>query len=234
MRRTMILSVLSAATLPLLAGCVLAPIGPMVSQDRPIDAVTAVSLESLGHLTVSRGEPSLTVTAGSGVIDSLTTEVRDGVLYLGTKRGIAAFRGDVTYELTLPTLESLTVSGAGDVTADFAGADSIDIVIEGSGDVEGSGIDARSVRAAIDGSGDLELQGSTANVDASISGSGDIDLENLIAVDAVVSIDGSGDIRVHATSTLDASISGTGSIRYSGKPQVTQSIDGVGSIRADD
>lgn len=234
MRRILSLSVLSVATLPLLAACVFTPVGPTVSQERPIEAVTAVSLDSLGDLTVTRGEPSLTVTAGSGVIDALTTDVRDGVLHLGTNRGIAAFRGDVTYVLTLPTLESLTVSGSGDVTADFGGAKNVVIAIEGSGDVEGSAVDSASVLVTIDGSGDLELDGTTERVEVSISGSGDIDLENLIARDAVATIDGSGEIRIHATSTLDASISGTGSIRYSGKPTVTQSIDGAGSISADD
>lgn len=234
MRRILTISALSLLTIPLLAACAFVPIGPLVTQDRPIEDVTAVSLDSMGDLTITRGEPSLTITAGSGVIDSLTAEVRDGVLHLGSKRGFGAFRGDVRYELSLPTLESLTVAGSGDVTADFGGAATVLVAIEGSGDIEGSGIGSDSVRASIEGSGDLELSGDTDRLDVSIEGSGDIDLDDLTARDASASIDGSGDIRVRATSTLEASISGSGTIRYSGGAEVSSSIDGSGAIVEDD
>lgn len=233
MRRTVTASVLSLLTVALLAGCAFVPIGPMVSQNRPIEEVSAVSLDSRGDLVITRGEPSLTITAGSGVIDSLTAEIRDGVLHLGTKRGFGMFHGDVRYELSLPTLESLTVTGAGDVTADFGGASSVLVAIEGNGDVDGSGIGSESVSATIDGSGDLELMGETDRLEVSIEGSGDIDLGELVARDVTASIDGSGEIRVRATATLHASISGSGTIRYSGGATVTGSVDGSGNIVED-
>lgn len=225
---------LAALTLPLLAGCAFTA-GPVVSEERSIDDVTAVVLETAGDLTITRGEPSLTISAGSAVISSLTAEIRDGVLYLGQAPGIIPnwSRDNVRYALQLPTIESLLIEGSGDVVGDFAGADDVEISIEGSGDVEASGIDADAVTVSIGGSGDIELSGATTALRASIEGSGDIDADDLSAVDATTSIDGSGEIRVHATGTLDASISGSGTVTYSGGAKVTSSIDGSGEIVQD-
>lgn len=233
MRRTLALLVLPVLAIASLSACAVVR-GPQISQDRPLEDAHAVVLENSGDLVITRGEPSLTVTAPSTVIDRLTSEVDDGVLYLGSRGSFAVTWGEVRYELSLPTVEGVTISGSGDVDVDFSGATDVRVVIEGSGDVEGSGIDASSVTVSIVGSGDVELSGAAAAVEAAIAGSGDIDLRNLIAVDAIASINGTGDIRVHATGSLDAEITGAGSIRYSGDPDVTDSsINGIGDIEAE-
>lgn len=233
MRRTLALIVLPILAVASLSACAVVR-GPQISQDRPIEDAHAVVLESSGDLIITRGEPSLTVTASSTVIDRLTSEIDGGVLYLGSRGWFGVPWGEVRYELSLPTVEGVTISGSGDVEVDFSGATDVRVVIEGSGDVEGSGIDASSVTVSIAGSGDVELSGSADTVEAAIAGSGDIDLSSLIASDAIASINGSGDIRVHATGSLDAEINGAGSIRYSGDPDITDSsINGIGDIEAE-
>lgn len=233
MKKIATLSAISLLCLPLLVGCAITPVGPSVSQDRAIEDVSEVSLVSYGDLVITRGEPSLTITAAPNVIDSLTAEVRDGVLYLDAKPGLMVLRGNVKYELSLPTVQAILIDGAGDVTADFAGAANVSIAIDGSGDIEGVNIDAKSVTVTVAGAGNVELSGASDRGDVSIGGSGDVDLDNLIVRDAMVSIDGAGDIRVHATGTLNASISGSGTIRHSGGAKVTSQIDGLGDIVAD-
>lgn len=232
MRRITALAALSILTIPLLSACAFVPVGPPVTQDRPIDDVSAVSLDAWGDLVITRGEPALTITASSGVIDTLTAEITDGVLHLGAKPGFRVPRGDVHYELTLPAIESVTIDGSGDVDVDFAGAGSVEIVIEGSGSIDASTIDADLVTVSVDGSGEVDLEGTTARFETSIQGSGDIDADDLEARDVVASIDGTGDMRLVATTTLDARISGAGSIRYSGEATVESEIDGVGEIVA--
>jgi hypothetical protein len=60
-------------------GCV--PIGPMSSSTLEIDDdVTLVVLETGGDLTITEGEPSLTIHAPAGILDRLTSEVLNGVL----------------------------------------------------------------------------------------------------------------------------------------------------------
>lgn len=233
MRRILALAALSALVVPALAGCAF-PRGPLTTEDREIEDAHAVVLESSGDLVVTTGDPALRITAPEPVLDRLTVEVRDGVLHLGMRGGFGIPWGEIRYELSLPTVDSVLVEGSGDVEVDFTGADDVSVAIEGSGDIEGTGIDAASVIASVEGSGDIRLVGSTESVDARIDGSGDIDLDELESQDARAEINGVGDIRVRATSTVSAEVNGAGSIRYSGGAELVESrVNGVGDVVAD-
>jgi hypothetical protein len=230
---------LSSALVVALAGCV--PVwgmtgaqGPRVTDERDIDLADSVVLETSGDLVVTVGdEPALTITAPEGMLDRLTSEVVDGTLVLGMKGpGWGSWLGDVTYELTVPTLSDVQVEGSGDVEADFTGAETVRVAIEGSGDVTGTGIDATDVEATIDGSGEIDLAGTTETQRLEIAGSGSIDTDQLESRDAVVEIGGTGDVDVYVTETLDAEISGTGELRHRGGATVTSDVSGLGDIIA--
>ncbi|GAB2529734.1 head GIN domain-containing protein [Paramicrobacterium agarici] len=248
----------AAASIALLAsaltGCAAIDPGEPTTQQREIADVTAIDLQTSGDVVVTRGDDvSLMVTAGANVIDSITADVRDGVLTLDLQRAFISFPtfpGPITFELTVPMIDSVEVSGSGDVTADFAGADAVDLTISGSGDIEATGLDASTVDATIegsgnilaegidvdtltarvDGSGDITLSGAVATQTLEIDGAGDIDAADVESVDAVATIDGAGDIAVHATGTLSAAIDGSGTIRYSGSADVEKSVSGAGDI----
>lgn len=237
--RTRILApVLLAASALALSGC--APVfgaasGPRVSEDRGIEAVESVVIETGGNLRVTLGdEPSLRIAAPSGVMSRLTSEVVGDELVLGARGPLWGFgSGRIEYELVVPRMSEVTVKGSSDVDADFAGADRVTITIEGSGDVEAVGIDAAEVITVIDGSGDVALSGTADEQRIEISGSGNVDAEDLVSRDARVEISGSGDVEVHATGTLDAEISGSGQIRHSGGSRVTSDVSGSGEVVAD-
>jgi hypothetical protein len=231
MRRIIAAIAVPAAAVVVLAGCMPRPAGAMESQQREIADVTSVVLDSAGDLTITEGEPSLVIHAGSRVIDSLTSRVDGGELVLGTDRRIMPFGpGQVRYELTLPSLESLRVNGAGDVRTEVSG-DDLTIEISGTGDVGVEDIDAGEVTVRIDGAGEVELDGRADRLDVSVNGTGDVEAEQLAVVDASVEIDGSGDATVNASDTLDVRISGIGDVRYAGDPAITRRIDGVGEVR---
>lgn len=231
---------LSAVAVVALAGCVPvwappAASGPRVSDDRTIEAVEAVEVRTDGDLTVTVGDtPSLTITAPQGAMNRLTSDIVDGVLVLGVASphwGIGL--GDISYQLTVPKLSSVSIEGSSDVDADFTGADEVRIEIDGSGDVDGHGIDAQLVRTEVSGSGDIELTGRTDEQEIDIAGSADFAGDDLISRVVRVSISGSGDVEVHATETLDAEISGSGQIRYRGGASVTSDVSGSGSVTED-
>jgi hypothetical protein len=213
-----------------LSGCAFAPSGPVVSEDRDISAATGVVLETSGDLTIREGDPSLVIHAPAAVLERLTSSVDDGVLTLGVKPGTPGFRiGKISYELTLPSLESLEVDGSGDIESDIPG-DDLAIAINGSGEVDIDDIDAGTVSLDISGSGDVELSGRAERLDISIDGSADVRAEDLATKDVSVDLDGSGDIDVRALGTLEVSLSGSGSVSYEGDPEVTQDISGSGEV----
>lgn len=223
--------------------------GDRTTEERSITDVSAVELATTGSLSLSVGdEPSLTITAGENVLDRLTTEITGDTLVIDLPGSWRNPRID--YDLVLPALSSVTLSGSGAVDGDIGGTGDIELRINGSGEIQLDEIEASDLTVTIDGSGAVEvddvvagatvvrvdgsgavtLDGSTDTLDVAIPGSGDVRLSGLEARDAVVRIDGSGEAEVHATGTLDAAIGGSGRIAYSGDPDVTRDIDGSGEI----
>jgi hypothetical protein len=229
--RLISLIVLPVIALGTLSGCsVAAAAGPAASQNRPIEAVSSVALDTSGDLTITEGEPSLVINAPANIIDKLTAEVRDGVLILGVKPDVPMILPTkFTYELRLPSLEHLEMNGSGDVRSTLS-ASSLDVGISGSGDLDVSSIDASSVTLDISGSADVEFSGSTDDLQVTIDGTGDVQLDALASLNAAVNITGSADVKVAVSSRLRADISGSGSIVYTGNPQVDQSVSGSGEI----
>jgi len=246
---TTALVVVTAATA--LSGCAALDSGPAITQEREISDVSVVELDSSGDLTVTLGAtPSLTVTAGERVIDSLTADVEDGVLRLGTDGESMLGNGKIRYALTVNSLESLTVLGSGDASIDLSGANEPTINVRGSGDVDATGIDAGTailtpdgsgvidVRDAvveeltvrIEGSGGVSIAGTAGTQRVDINGDGRYEASGLRSTQAFVTIRGAGSADVTAEGTLDAVIDGSGDISYSGDARVTEDVSGSGDV----
>jgi hypothetical protein len=213
-----------------LAGCMPFIPGPMTSEDREIDSVTTVVLDTSGDITITEGEPSLVIHASQGALDRLTSDVNGDTLVLGTKPGPGFTLGEVRYELTLPDLEAIELNGSGDIDATVSAEDSVRLDLEGSGDVNWTGLAANRVEIRLAGSGDIELAGATGDLTIELDGSGNIDAAELEAQDVTVAIDGSGDVDVFAQDTLSAEVAGSGRVTYSGDPSVSADVTGSGTV----
>lgn len=226
--------------------------GPRATETREVSDVTAVELETIGTLNLSVGAPALTVTAGENVLERLITEVRGDTLEIDLR---GSWRStDIQYDLTLPSLEEITIAGSGEARGQAGSEERLVVVISGSGDVRlddvaagrvettiaGSGavrlsdVDAASVDVTVTGSGAVTLEGTGERLSVLIPGSGELRARDLRSTEAVVSITGSGDAHVHTTGSLDASIAGSGRITYLGNPDVTRRIAGSGDIEPAD
>lgn len=225
--------------------------GPSTTQEREIETVSVVELDTSGELNVVTGDhAALTVTAGENVIDRLTSEVEDEVLHLGLEGEPLAWGGDIRYELSVPTLDAISVLGSGTATVDFTGAagpiilvkgsgsvhaegiaaDSASITVDGSGSIAIQDIDAPKLTTKIDGAGEITVNGTTGEHDVEIRGSGDYYAHNLESTNARVVIRGSGTADLSVSGALDATIDGSGEIRYAGSPEITQDISGSGEV----
>jgi hypothetical protein len=229
--KTRLVALAAAAALVAVAltGCV--PVGPMSSATPELDDdVTGVVLETGGDLTITEGEPSLTIHAPAGILKRLTSDVDDGVLVLGRRAGFLPFGfGEIRYELTVESLDSIEIKGSGDVDSTVSG-DDLAIVIQGSGEVTVTGVDAAEVDLRIEGAGDIELSGDADSIAVEINGSGDVDTDDLEVRDAAVAIGGSGEVDLYVTDTLDVEISGSGTVNHRGGATVESDISGSGDV----
>ncbi|WP_136056798.1 DUF2807 domain-containing protein [Microbacterium sp. K24] len=249
--RLLLASALAIVVASALTGCASIDPGPTVTQARVITDVSAVELDTSGDLTVTLGAtPSLTVIAGERIIDRLTADIDGGVLRLGMDGDGMLRSGEIRYELTVSSLESMTVLGSGDAVADFSGATAPTITVRGSGDVEATGLRAAEavltidgsgaiavrdaavadLRVRIDGSGGVAIDGTADAQHVEIHGDGGYEAAGLRSTDAVVAIAGAGGAAVTADGTLDATIDGSGDIEYGGHPRVTEDVSGSGDV----
>jgi hypothetical protein len=224
-------TVVAAASVLPLTGCMpFVASGPMTSEQREIDAVSTVVLDTSGDLSISEGEPSLVVHAPRGALDRLTSEVNGETLVLSTDPEPEMMLGAVRYELVLPELQTVDVNGSGDLDATVSADGTIRVDLDGSGDIRWTGLDAERVEIRVAGSGEVEVAGATAELAIELAGSGNVEARDLRAQEADVSITGSGDIEVSARESLSAQVTGSGRVTYSGDPAVTADVSGSGEV----
>ncbi len=186
--------------------------GVVATQTRDLAAFNSIDLAGSNNVVIRVGEKqSVVVRADDNLLDRVTTEVQSGKLVIANTPGDFTTKSPMRVEVSVPTLNALTLTGSGNIVVD--------------------GIEAESLSVTLPGSGTLTASGTATRLDVTISGSGTVQLTRLIANDVRASVGGSGSIFVTATRSLDALVSGTGSILYAGNPRdVTKNVTGTGTI----
>jgi hypothetical protein len=245
MKRQMWVVCIAAFALLLVLGCSCAgfsvPIGaPRGSGEagqevRDVSDVREVELASFGNLYVEVGEKEhLRIEADKNLLRYIVTQVRGDTLTIRHRRGIGLRpKQPIEYFLTVQSLDSVTVSGAGNVTLPELEADQFRVVISGAGRIDLDDLRADRLNVRISGAGDFEVQGGVVNEqDVSISGAGDYRARGLESDTAQVSLSGLGSAALWAREHLEVHITGAGSVRYLGQPMVEKHVTGVGRVEA--
>jgi hypothetical protein len=207
-----------AASLALVAltGCSIFgedPSGTPSTEFRSVSAFSEVELQGVGDVTISEGEGyGVTVTTDSAYIDDVVTKVVDGTLELDEDFGHSVRNLKVDFLVTVPSLEAVTLTGAGNITAE---------------DVDTTTFEVRLV-----GAGNVTVYGTASTATLRLVGAGNIDTIGLEADAVDVDLAGAGDVSVTANDTLDVTLNGVGNVTYVGDPEVTSRVAGIGSVRA--
>jgi hypothetical protein len=202
----------------------------IVTETRDVSNFDSVSLDGSGDAIITQGgEESLTVETDDNVQEYITSEVRDGTLYLSKKtRSPSATK--LIFRVGVDDISGLEVSGSGDISADNLIADQLEIKIGSSGSVNINELTAGKVETEIDGSGDVELTGEVTGQTIEIGSSGEYIGGDLHSETAAVTISGSGDATVWTTESLETRINKSGSVNYYGDPSVSSSGSGSGDV----
>lgn len=227
--------------------------GDIITESRMIGNINSLTHQMQGDVFVTIGETSsLQIQTDSNLMEHIFTNDVDGMLILRNEQLIRP-SDDITFRLTVPTLNAITASGSGDInlpklTIDGAfelrdssssditmgslTADTLTMNISGSGSVEIEGLTVSNLNSEQTGSGNIGIDtGTVDTAEISITGSGDFDGRDVTASTANVRLTGSGNAELSVTDTLEARLSGSGDLTYYGQPQVSQqSTTGSGSI----
>lgn len=188
--------------------------GVPATQTRSVPAFNGLELAGASAVTVRIGHPQrVVVHADDNLVDRVTTGVRADRLVVGT-RGSMRTTSPMEVVVTVPSLHSALLSGAGVLAIE--------------------GVRAHAFSARMTGTGVMRVSGTADHLDAGLPGAGDMRLEGLVARDATARVEGSGRVRLQATRSLRATVTGVGAITYAGDPpHVTKRVTGAGSVVAE-
>jgi hypothetical protein len=184
--------------------------GKRVSQKREVSAFNAISTEGAFTIEVTcQKDLSLEVEGDDNILDSVSAEVKNNVLRLRNLKDYSPSE-PVTFRISVPNLEGLTVLGAGKI------------------DIKGMNNDKFEIDAS--GAPSISVAGTTKVVDIDTSGAAKIDTYNLHATRAVVDSRGVSKVDVDVTEQLDVKIAGPSKVTYKGDPVVNKTINGPGKV----
>ena len=230
--------------------------GRNVTEVREVSGFDEIELETFGDVKVIQGnETRLVVEADEALMPYVETYVQGGTLHLDVgrnNRSIWVNNADLSFELTVPDLSAVNISGSGNFdiesleTDRFAinigGSGNIDlgdlevdqfeINIGGSGDISVDDLTAEDIATNIGGSGDIRLAGRVSEQEIRVGGSGNYQAKDLESERVDIQVGGSGDATVTVSEQLDVDIDGSGNVEYYGSPSVDQSINGSGDVRS--
>lgn len=200
----------------------------MVKEVRNVGKFSGIKLLGSYDVIYKQGNTTrVEVEAPRKIMETLSTEVRGGILVISPQRNVkiagVTVSGNIKiygYEnakiyVTSPELDNVVLQGSGDICADGpVKADKLDIRLYGSGDIIFKNIEVKEL-------------------DAYLKGSGDLRLSNVKAIIADIHLHGSGDLKSHFKDCgkLRSWLQGSGDITLSGKVGIYESYKtGAGDI----
>jgi len=211
----------------------------IVKEERQLSAFTEISLRLHANVHLVQGKTqSVVVKAQESALKDIVTEVKGRTLVIRqdikSKWSRSKSLGNIDVSITIPDIQSLSVSGSGNILAeDKIKSVIINLTISGSGNIRLARLEADKVKAAISGSGDIVLSSNKTadNFEAMISGSGDIKAAQFPSRNTTIKIAGSGSVSTHTIDNLNVRIAGSGNVYYKGGPAIDSKVMGSGRIK---
>ena len=183
-----------------------------------------------------KGKPSLEIYTADNIVDLVKTEVVNGTLKIGFKKGYSISYNKLIIRVSSEDINAISLAGSGSIDlANGVKTNKMNISLAGSGDVMGKNIFCQEdLRIALSGSGDVSMQQLACNqFDVSLAGSGDVSMKDVNVHTAKVSLAGSGCVEIYGkTDKSHFELAGSGEILAAGfeAKEVNVSIAGSGDV----
>jgi hypothetical protein len=209
--------------------------GVVAQEDRTVIGITGVVLAGEGTLYIEQGAAEeLIVTAEDNLLPYILTEVDNGILKIRTRSNVSLEPTlPIEYHLTVVSLESVILSGAGDITISDLITPQLALTLSGVGSIEVTNLEADELGVVLSGVGNFDISGTVDVQRLNITGLGDYDASDLTSLDATISIVGNDTqtATVRVSDMLTVTINGDGMVFYIGDPFVDSDITGSGSVQ---
>lgn len=209
--------------------------GKVISQTREVHTFSTISISYPAEVLIQQGKTELVkLEAEDNLIPQLSTEVRDGKLYINNKVSSWGERVRATkpvrITITVKDLHDLDFSSAGKIRIEKLQTDTLHVDLSGAGELVLDQLQAKSLRGSLSGAGSFVASGTADQLTMDMSGVGSFNGADLTTLTANVQLSGVGSATVRVKDDLTAQVSGLGSVRYYGSPKVHQQVSGLGSV----
>jgi hypothetical protein len=209
--------------------------GDLTTQSREPGSFDGIHVEKKVDVILRYGsEQQVTVEAGSNLIDGITTEVKDNILYITNENKcnwVRSYSNPLVVAITLPSMHYIYQYGNGVISSDGTlPFDSLYMETWNSGDIKlALSSDLVEIRQHVS-VGDVSLTGQARKLYVYNNGNGFSYLSAFECRQAQVDQRGTGDTQVRVDSILNYGISGIGNIYLYGPAAASGSIAGGGSL----
>lgn len=167
-------------------------IGTITTRTLNVADFSKIATEGVDDVIVKYGtEQYVEVTGHPNIIDRIKTEVKNDTWYCELEDGTYGAY-ELTYYVTIPSLEQVSTNGTGDVViTDAMNQQSMKIYLEGTGSFLGFMMTAENCQVDISGTGNCEIT---------------------VTKELDVTIDGTGSVYYKGNPSIQQDISGTGEV----------------------
>jgi hypothetical protein len=205
--------------------------GTLTTEVRALPAFRSVQLNTVGTVNLSSGGTQrVSITVNDNLLQYIILSVVGETLNVDTEPGHLFNNLNLTVDLTMTDLETLTVNGVGTIssTNSFM-VDSVTLGLNGAGSINLT-VEAVQLNSTHTGAGTITLNGKVDTHTAGIQGAGPLLAFGLISETSTVTIGGAAKAEVYVNQVLNATITGSGSIYFKGWPTINATITGTGSV----
>ena len=181
------------------------------TENRAVASFDSLDVNFAGAIAVrSQEQQSLEISGDDNIIPFITTEVKNGTLYVRATKGYSP-QQKLQIRVSTPNVKRFVFDGVGDANLFNIKNDRLAIVVTGVGS--------------------FSVSGETKELDITLSGVGSVDAKNLRAVNAKVNSNAVGSVDLYVTRQLDINSTGIGEVNYYGNPKtINKQAEGIGKI----
>ena len=145
----------------------------VISQERTVESFNGINLDGVGSINVRPGENyKVIVTTDSNLQDRVLTTVNGNVLLITQKSG-RFNASELTIDVYLPDLKSISLNGAGNIKVFNGNSFELVISLSGAGNIDAQDIQVQNVNINHSGVGNSKIW-VTDSLTGSLTGVGNI------------------------------------------------------------
>lgn len=208
--------------------------GGWTAEQRRLSPFDGIDVSGALEVQVVQGaQQEVRIEADENLLPYIRTEVRNGMLHIGTKSGVN-LRPTKTMKLvvTAPEFRDISASGAVHISSlgEIASRNDLSLEASGASSIDLS-VQATELHGDISGASHLSLKGKAQKFSLEASGASHADCLDLLSDESTLDVSGACEAKVYANRQLNVEASGASHVAYRGNATIDQRSSGASSVK---